>query len=94
MIFDQLHHEYRRPIPTPILRGDSRKSLDFLFVNTAFNLRKTLAPFLPSESIELSREMLQVTGGIISGSVALQFLDRTAFSSSDLDAYKHPPLVF
>ena len=62
----------------------------------AFNLRKTLALFLPSESIEFSREMLQLTGGITSGSVALQFLDRTAFSSSDLDTYhdKHPPLAF
>ena len=67
----------------------SRGMLDVVkqYHKRAFNLQKTLAPFLPSESIESFREMLRATGGIISGSVALQFLDRASFSSSDLDVY-------
>lgn len=55
-----------------------------------FNFSTLLHPFLTLESIGSFRRLLQTSGGIISGSTALQFLDRRAFNtSSDLDLYVH-----
>ena len=53
----------------------------------AFNLTQTLQPFLKADLITSFRLMLKASGGIVSGSTALQFLDRTAYSSSDMDIY-------
>jgi hypothetical protein len=54
----------------------------------AFNLSKLLEPFLPNEDVDAFRQILKTSGGIISGSTALQFLDRQSFDgASDLDVY-------
>lgn len=54
---------------------------------TAFNLSKLLEPFIPGESTTSFRKLLLSTGGLISGSTALQFLDRAKYDGSDLDFY-------
>lgn len=53
----------------------------------AFNIQRTLSYFF--EDI-LGFRLLQFrTGAIVSGSVALQFFDRSPFTPSDLDIYVH-----
>ena len=53
----------------------------------AFNLARLLLPFLLPEHVPGFRSMLKTVGGIVSGSIALQFLDRTSYECSDLDIY-------
>ena len=53
----------------------------------AFNLAKLIYPFISHDKITSFRKMLMLTGGIISGSTALQFLDRAKYEKSDLDVY-------
>ncbi|KAF8701058.1 hypothetical protein AX14_000591 [Amanita brunnescens Koide BX004] len=55
--------------------------------HSAFNLPQLLHHFIPHESVPAFRTLLQTTGGIISGSVALQYLDRRTFQPADLDIY-------
>ena len=55
--------------------------------HSAFNLPRLLHHFIPHESVPAFRTLLQTTGGIISGSVALQYLDRRTFQQADLDIY-------
>ena len=54
---------------------------------TAFNLTRLVCSFFPGEQVLSFQNMLKTTGGIISGSTALQFLDRTQYSVVDLDLY-------
>ena len=55
---------------------------------TAFNVGRLLHPFIALGDIISFQDLLRRTGGIISGSTALQFLDRRSFDvSSDLDLY-------
>jgi hypothetical protein len=54
---------------------------------TAFNLSRVIYPFVPEEQVLSFRNMLRTTGTIISGSTALQFLDRTRYGGADLDLY-------
>ena len=54
----------------------------------AFSLSKLLEPFLPNVNVDDFRQVLQTSGRIISGLVALQFLDRRIFDGeSNLDIY-------
>lgn len=53
----------------------------------AFNLARVLQPFLIPADVPSFRGMMKASGAIISGSVALQFLDRSSYPSSDLDIY-------
>ncbi|KAG2067252.1 hypothetical protein BDR04DRAFT_1233498 [Suillus decipiens] len=58
----------------------------------AYNINRHLSRFFPDP---LSFRSLQArTGLIISGSNALQFLDRTFYPESDLDIYSHPGHVY
>jgi hypothetical protein len=59
-----------------------------LFMKRAYKVEIVLRRFLrnPSAFRRLQRE----TGTLISGSVALQFLERTVYPESDLDLYTHP----
>ncbi|KAJ7635118.1 hypothetical protein FB45DRAFT_910829 [Roridomyces roridus] len=53
-----------------------------------FNLTRLLSPFLGDhEQVVRFRQIQAETSALISGSVALQFLDRTTYPSSDLDIY-------
>jgi hypothetical protein len=59
-----------------------------LFFERAFNVNRHLLRFV---SNPISFRSLQArTGTLISGSNALQFLDRTFYPESDLDLYTHP----
>jgi hypothetical protein len=54
----------------------------------AFNLSRLLEPFFPHANVNAFRQILQKSGGIISSSAALQFLDRRIFDgASGLDIY-------
>ena len=56
----------------------------------AFNLSRLLEPFISNEDISEFRQLLRMTQGLISGSAALQLLDRRSFDDkSDLDIYVH-----
>ncbi|KAJ8454788.1 hypothetical protein ONZ51_g12827 [Trametes cubensis] len=58
------------------------------YMKEAFDINRTLRRFLP-DPIEFC--CLQArTGTLVSGSVALQFFDRTYYPSSDLDLYVYP----
>ena len=46
-----------------------------------------MQPFIRPETLYCFRQMLQATGAIISGSTALQFLDRARYDDSDLDIF-------
>lgn len=62
------------------------------FFQRAYNINRHLSRFFPDP---LSFRSLQArTGLIISGSNALQFLDRTFYPESDLDIYSHPGHVY
>ena len=53
----------------------------------AFSIGRLLSPFIPYESISSFRNVLESTGGIISGSTALRFMDRATFFPTDLNIY-------
>ena len=53
----------------------------------AFNLARVLQPFLMPDDVPSFRHMLKASGAVVSGSAALQFLDRVFYPSSDLDIY-------
>lgn len=57
------------------------------YVADAFNINTTLSRFFPDPSS--FRSLQARTGTLISGSVALQFFDRTFYPTSDLDIYVH-----
>lgn len=57
------------------------------YMKSAYAMPRLLGPFLVDDDFEGFREMLHITGGIISGSAALAFLDRQSFKPSDLDVY-------
>lgn len=62
------------------------------FFQRAYNINRHLSRYFPDP---LSFRSLQArTGLIISGSNALQFLDRTFYPESDLDIYSHPGHVY
>lgn len=63
------------------------KELVETYKRSAFNFPGLLQPFIHSEHVDSFREMLHVTGGVISGSIVLQYLERVRFESSDLDIY-------
>jgi len=65
----------------------ARFSVSFFF-HRAFNVNKHLLRFV-SDPVGF-RSLQARTGTLISGSNALQFLDRTFFPESDLDLYTHP----
>ncbi|KDR69023.1 hypothetical protein GALMADRAFT_145762 [Galerina marginata CBS 339.88] len=52
-----------------------------------FDLHKVLERYFPPEEVFKFRKLQATTGMIISGSTALQFLDRTEYPESDLDLY-------
>lgn len=53
-----------------------------------FNFSKLLEPFILSADVDAFRQILQTSGGVISGAAALQFLDRMTFgNASELDIY-------
>ena len=54
---------------------------------TAFNFPTLMQPFISNESLYCFRQMLKATGRIISGSMALQYLDRACYENSDLDIF-------
>ena len=58
------------------------------FSSRAFNINRHLLRFFPNP-IDF-RSLQARTGTLISGSNALQFLDRTFYPESDLDLYTHP----
>ncbi|KAI0323629.1 hypothetical protein GY45DRAFT_1264285, partial [Cubamyces sp. BRFM 1775] len=59
------------------------------YFKTAFDINATLGRFLPDP---MSFRCLQArTGTLVSGSVALQFFDRTRYETSDLDIYVYLP---
>lgn len=58
------------------------------FQRLAYNINRHLTHFV-QEPIAL-RHLQRKTGFLISGSNALQFLDRTFYSSSDLDLFAYP----
>lgn len=53
----------------------------------AFNFSLLMQPFIRHETLYCFRKILQTTGGIISGSTALQYLDRARYENSDLDIF-------
>ncbi|EIW78040.1 hypothetical protein CONPUDRAFT_75775 [Coniophora puteana RWD-64-598 SS2] len=58
------------------------------FFHRAYNINRHLSRFFVDP---LSFRSLQArTGTLISGSIALQFFDRTCYLGSDLDVYTHP----
>jgi hypothetical protein len=59
-----------------------------VFSGRAFNINRHLSRFI-SNPIAF-RSLQAKTGTLISGSNALQFLDRTFYPKSDLDLYTHP----
>lgn len=62
------------------------------FCQRAYNINRHLSRYFPDP---LSFRSLQArTGLIISGSSALQFLDRSFYPESDLDIYCHPGHVY
>ncbi|KAG2141376.1 uncharacterized protein EDB93DRAFT_1159358 [Suillus bovinus] len=62
------------------------------FCQRAYNINRHLSRYFPDP---LSFRSLQArTGLVISGSSALQFLDRTFYPESDLDIYSHPGHVY
>ena len=54
---------------------------------TAFNFSALMQPFIRPETLYCFRQTLQATGAIISGSTALQYLDRARYEHSDLDIF-------
>ena len=58
-----------------------------LYFQFSFNFPKLLCRFIAAESVLSFRTLLQMTGGIISGSAALQCFDRRTFQSTNLDIY-------
>ncbi|KAJ7177566.1 hypothetical protein C8R43DRAFT_872504 [Mycena crocata] len=59
-----------------------------LIHRTCFNVNSVLAPFFGSTSeVERFRRVQAVSGTLVSGSVALQYLNRLAWPESDLDLY-------
>lgn len=58
-----------------------------VYWTTAFDLSRLIRPFIPGEQLASFQNMLKTTAGIISGSTALQFLDRTQYQAADLDLY-------
>lgn len=62
------------------------------FVGRAYNINRHLSRYFPDP---LAFRSLQArTGLVISGSNALQFLDRSFYPESDLDLYAHPGHVY
>ncbi|OAX33835.1 hypothetical protein K503DRAFT_804062 [Rhizopogon vinicolor AM-OR11-026] len=62
------------------------------FFRRAYNINQHLSHYFPDP---LQFRSLQArTGLVVSGSNALQFLDRTFYPTSDLDLYSHPGHVY
>jgi hypothetical protein len=62
------------------------------FIHRAYNINQHLSRYFPDP---LAFRSLQArTGLVISGSNALQFLDRSFYPESDLDLYAHPGHVY
>ncbi|KAI4519203.1 hypothetical protein K525DRAFT_258722 [Schizophyllum commune Loenen D] len=53
----------------------------------AYNLKRTLSRFMSADEVDRFQLLQSETGTVISGSVALQFMGRYEFTSSDLDIY-------
>ncbi|KAG2134676.1 hypothetical protein BD769DRAFT_1443076 [Suillus cothurnatus] len=62
------------------------------FFQRAYNINRHLSRYFPDP--HSFRSLQARTGLIISGSNALQFLDRTFYPESDLDIYSHPGHVY
>ena len=56
----------------------------------AYNINKRLERFFPKDQVLSFRSLMARTRMVISGSFALQFLDRSFYPESDLDLYAHP----
>ncbi|TRM55343.1 hypothetical protein BD626DRAFT_578246 [Schizophyllum amplum] len=65
---------------------DSRERV-LSYRRRAYNLELGLTKFVPSSHITAFRNLQNATGLVISGSFALQFLERSHFTASDLDLY-------
>jgi hypothetical protein len=63
------------------------KDMVTVYLAFAFSFPKLTQAFILYEDVVSFRRMLQITGGIISGSMALAFLDRVTFDQSDMDIY-------
>ncbi|KAF5317751.1 hypothetical protein D9619_012541 [Psilocybe cf. subviscida] len=57
------------------------------YLRRRYRLSHVLAPFFTEDQTEGLRTLMSRTGMIISGSIALQFMDRTIYPGSDLDLY-------
>jgi hypothetical protein len=53
----------------------------------AFNFPAIVQPFIGYQDVGSLQQLLEKTEGVISGSTALQYLDRVRFKTSDLDIY-------
>ena len=83
---------FRGLTPAPLIRFArtcrlARTAVSFFF-QRAFNVNKHLRRFI-SDPIGF-RSLQARTGTLISGSNALQFMDRVFYPTSDLDIYTHP----
>ncbi len=57
------------------------------YMKRAFRVDRLLSRYFSPAEITHFRELQFVTGALISGSTALQFLDRDTYPDSDLDVY-------
>lgn len=53
----------------------------------AFSLSHILCPFIGPGLVQSFRAMLKALGGVISGSAALQFLNRLVYETANMDIY-------
>ncbi|KAL1685157.1 hypothetical protein GGG16DRAFT_106526 [Schizophyllum commune] len=57
------------------------------YARTAYQLHRTLLPFMDHDGADRLRRLMRSTGAIISGSVAIQFFTREPMYPCDLDLY-------
>lgn len=90
-VFDNLE-----PQDLYALRATSHAGQDVVeeYLERRFNITRTLSPYF--DSVPNFRAIQARTATLVSGSTALQFMDRTTYPNSDLDLYlfrRHVPLV-
>ncbi|TRM55196.1 hypothetical protein BD626DRAFT_352223, partial [Schizophyllum amplum] len=65
---------------------DTRRTVDN-YKRRAYRLHRVLCRFMSYDDVDRFRVLQTLTGAVVSGSIALQFLDRVNYSACDMDVY-------